>query len=259
MSASLGNRELPQAGAKAFSAVLNPLEKAHHEGLSTLAHLWDRYVWLIGVEAQRDSLMSRVRILEAKNSQLLEHERENLRLRALLHYVEATKHRGVAATVIGRDPSNWFDTIDIDRGKKHGVLPNLPVVDGRAIVGQTTSASSESAKVLLLTDSTSAIDAIVQSSRAPGIVEGTGSKYLLLKYVLKDQLVEVGDRVIASGLDGVFPKGTLIGVVTEVNSQAVGLFQEIRLAPSVDNRRLENVLVLTQQAASAPEKSQEGK
>ena len=107
--------------------------------------------------------------------------------------------------------------------------------------------SRTTSKVLLLTDSASAIDAVVQRNRAVGTAEGgLGRTSLRLRYVLKlkEFLIEPGDRVIASGLDGVYPKGALIGVVSSANPNAGGLFQEIEMQPSVDVYRLESVLVL---------------
>jgi len=113
--------------------------------------------------------------------------------------------------------------------------------------------------VLLLTDNSSAVDAIVQSSRASGIAEGgVESDVLRLRYVekLAEAQVHAGDRVIASGIDGVFPKGTLIGVVHKVNPTAPGLFQYIEIKPSADLQRLENVLIIipqkTESAQSGP-------
>ncbi|MCC6953479.1 MAG: rod shape-determining protein MreC, partial [Deltaproteobacteria bacterium] len=157
---------------------------------------------------------------------------------------ERWKLTGVAARVIGRDPSNWAHTVTIDRGSHDGLRIGLPVVDGNAVVGQIVAVSRSSSQVLLLSDNSSAIDAIVQKSRAQGTVEGALGKKLYLRNVLREQEVLPGDRVIASGLDGVFPKGTLIGVVTRVDPAPNGVFQNVELEPSTDLVRLESVLVL---------------
>ena len=204
----------------------------------------NHYIYLVNVAGERSELASRIKALEAQNSRLIEFESENGRLRTLLNFQEETGLSGVAATVIGRDPSNWIRTITIDRGELDGVRPGLPVVDGHAIVGQTTVVSERSAKVLLLTDSRSAIDAIVQSSRSPGIIEGTSFDLLRLRYVLREHEVKVGDRVVASGLDGVYPKGALIGVVTAVSSKPDNIFHAVDVQPSVDVSRMENLLVV---------------
>lgn len=253
MSYSSRNPEVARSGARVIDAALVPFEKGYHEVSESTKYLWTHYVWLLDVEEERNSLLDRVKELEAFNSRLMEHQRENDRLRQILEFSDSTSHEGVVATVVGRDPSNWIQTITINKGSEHGIGSGMAVVDGNAVVGQVTMVAPRSAKVLLLTDSTSAIDAIVQSSRAKGIAEGGLRGGLLrLRYVerLQEVPVRAGDRVISSGLDGVYPKGTLIGVVHRTDESKGGLFQFIEVAPSADLRRLENVLVIVPQADS---------
>ncbi len=262
MSASSRNPKIANSGALVIDTVLVPLEKGYHEVSESTKYLWTHYVWLLDVENERNSLLDRVKELEALNSRLMEHQRENDRLRGILQFSNTTSQQGVVATVVGRDPSNWIQTITIDRGADQGIAIGMAVVDGNAIVGQVTSVTAGSSKVLLLTDSTSAIDAIVQSSRATGIAEGGMHGGLLrLRYVerLQEIPVRAGDRVIASGLDGVYPKGTLIGVVHRTDESKGGLFQFIEVAPSADLRRLENVLVIAPDLKGALNEGEGGK
>jgi rod shape-determining protein MreC len=256
MSASMSNRELPRLGARVVDSALTPMQKVYHELLESTKYIWSHYLWLLDVETERNDLVERIKELEAQNSRLMEFESENLRLRNLLHFSEETGHNGLVASVIGRDPSNWIKTVTIDRGANDGVRPGLAVVDGNAIVGQTTAVTGNSAKVLLLTDNTNAIDAIVQSCRASGIAEGGSENEMLhLRYVekLEQSQIHAGDRVIASGIDGVFPKGTLIGVVHRVDADAPGLFQYVEIKPSADLHRLENVLIIVPEKNSVPQ------
>jgi rod shape-determining protein MreC len=235
---------LPQLGGQMINSVLSPVEKISHEAFGSVSYLWTRYVWLLNVEAERTDLSRRVRALEAETSRLAELESENERLRGLLGFTEASGLHGIAATVIGRDPSNWVRTVTIDRGSDHGIRPGFAVVDGRAVIGQTIVVGARSSRVLLLTDNSSAIAALVQGNRAQGIAEGSLGKSLTLRYVLKDYPVAVGERVIASGLDGVYPKGVLLGVVSQVQPDSAGLFQTVLVEPSVDLNRIEDVLVI---------------
>jgi rod shape-determining protein MreC len=99
--------------------------------------------------------------------------------------------------------------------------------------------------VLLITDHGSAVDAIVQASRARGVVGGAGARFCEMRYVLPDQEVRVGDRVITSGMDLVFPKGLLIGIVSEAGRRSSSMFRSVELKPAVDFAVLENVLVVT--------------
>jgi len=245
MSNSIANPKLPKVGAELLNTALSPVEEVHSSGLSSIRKSWGHYLWLMGVEEENISLKEKIKVLETKNSELIEYSHENSRLRSLLNYTKEFKLPGIAGTVIGRDPSNWVRSITIDIGGKEGLAVGQPVVDGHAVVGITTVVSEESSKVLLLTDSTSAIDAIVQRTRAPGIVESDAEKHLGMRFVVKEDDVAVGDRIVTSGLDGVFPKGILIGVVMDVDSDKAGLFQGIDLTPSANLDHLENVLVLS--------------
>lgn len=242
-STSIARPRFAQFGSSLVGAALAPFTKIYQQSTSSVQSVWERYIYLVGLSKESGVLHQRLAALEARNSQLLEVEHENERLRQLLNFSVVSGVTGVTATVIGRDPSNWVRSITIDRGRNSGLRPGLSVFDGHGVVGQVISVTSESAVVLLLTDSSSAIDSLVQGSRGVGIVEGRGDETLLLRYFLKDYEVQVGDRVIASGLDGVYPKGALVGVVTLVRPDSSHLFQYVELTPVIDVRRIENVLV----------------
>jgi rod shape-determining protein MreC len=257
MSASITNREIPRTGARFINACLAPFEHFHHEVTETVRFVWSRYFYLVGIEAERDELVLSLKNLRAENARLIEHRHENERLRTVLAYRESNRVGGVTAEVISRDPSNWIQTITINRGSKDGVTPGLAVVDGNAIVGQTTAVTETTAKVLLLSDNASSIASVLQKNRAPGLIEGTTEDYLLMRYVEKKYDVRVGDAVISSGLDGVFPKGTQIGSVVEVDNTGLDLFQHIRVTPTVDIDRLETVyVVLPHQVVEIKESAQ---
>jgi rod shape-determining protein MreC len=244
MSASVANRNISQYGSRIIGEVVAPINKTYYEVFETVHYYWKRYFWLWDVEKERDELLTRVKELEQSNAVLKELTRENTELRRILKFSQSYQLEGVAARVISRSPSNWTRTISIDRGIAHGLRPGLAVVDGKAIVGQVISVFSNSAKVLLLNDTASAIDVLLQSSRAAGIVEGRLDKPLELRYVVKESKVNLGEKIIASGLDGVFPKGLLVGEVNSVSSGSSGLFQSITVSPAVSFEKLENVFVV---------------
>jgi rod shape-determining protein MreC len=112
------------------------------------------------------------------------------------------------------------------------------------VIGRVVEVTAQSAKVLLLTDSNSGIDVIVQRTRARGIVSGSLENSTILKYVKRSEDVQIGDRLITSGLDGIFPKGLMVGTVTKVRKQTLGLFQAIEVIPSVTTAQTEVVLVV---------------
>jgi len=104
--------------------------------------------------------------------------------------------------------------------------------------------SSRYSKVMLIIDRNSSVDALVQRTRARGIIKGEASGHCLFKYVLRKDDVRAGDKIVASGLDGVFPKGLPVGDVKEVIRRTSGVFQEVRVVPYIDFEKLEEVLVI---------------
>jgi rod shape-determining protein MreC len=248
VSVSRSSLGIAQVGTRVVDTMFLPLQRSYLAVTNELRRTWEHYIWLIGVAGERDELLSRLRELEAKNSQLIELESENNRLRGLLNVTTSNSWDGVSAVVIGRDHSNWVREVTINKGSSAGIRRGQPVMDGHGIVGQVITVAENSSRILLITDSSSAIDAIVQSCRASGVVEGgLGSSTTVLRYIMKskDYPVRIGDRVIASGLDGVYPKGALVGVVKKVDANSSGMYQYIEIQPSADVERLENVVVLT--------------
>jgi rod shape-determining protein MreC len=120
----------------------------------------------------------------------------------------------------------------------------MAVVISEGVVGRVIEVSPDTAKVLLLTDPNSALDVIIQRSRAQGIMEGKVDEVCVLKYVQKSDDVQVGDQVITSGLGGIFPKGLMTGMVTKLDRKRPGIFQYIEVSPAVDFSKLEEVLIL---------------
>jgi len=148
------------------------------------------------------------------------------------------------ASVIGVDSSAWFRTVLLDRGERDGVKRGMAVVTPQGVVGHVVAASSHAAKVLLLIDNSSAVDVTVERSRARGIVEGERENFCALKYVVHGDDVQVGDRLVSSGMGGFFPKGLPVGNVTEISPEKHGLFQRAIVQPSVDFNKLEEVFVI---------------
>jgi rod shape-determining protein MreC len=242
---SAKNPEFVRMGYSVISEFIYPLQSLNKVVRDSFSGVWEGYVSLLSVREENEKLGLRVSQLEIENSRLLEFQDENRRLRGLLKISEDVGVKGVAARVIGYDPSNWVQAIIIDRGFKDGVKPGMAVLESEGIVGQIVSTSLSSSRVLLIADHGSGVDAIIQSSRARGVVEGSGSGMAKLRYVLVGEELKEGDRVITSGMDGIYPKGLLIGSISEIKSKSDGLFQAIEVKPSVVFSKLENVLIVT--------------
>jgi rod shape-determining protein MreC len=227
--------------------IVAPFQKATTWVAQSLKDIWRNYFNLISVAKENRELKRSLGQAIEKNRRTAEIVLANDRLRALLNFKEKSTYQVIAAEVVGKDPSPWFKTVMIDKGKKDGVKKAMPVVLADGIVGQVVDVSDHYAKVLLVIDQNSAVDALVQRSRARGVIKGIMGGKCVFQYALRKDDISVGDIIVSSGLDGVFPKGLSIGQVAEVVRRNAGIFQEVFVAPFVDFEKLEEVLVVLTQ------------
>jgi rod shape-determining protein MreC len=223
---------------------MRPLQVGVASALDSATTAWRGYIALVGVRQQNDHLRQRVLELEQQAIRLAEVEKTDRRLEELLGFRSTLDVDTVAAQIIGRDPLPWFSTVTINKGDADGAHRNGAVLSPFGVVGQIMATSSHSARVLLITDHNSGVDAIVQRSRARGIVEGALDGGCVMKYLKRGEDIDVGDRIVTSGLDGIFPKGIIIGDVTHVTRGNRGLLQVADVKPSVPLDRIEEVLVV---------------
>jgi rod shape-determining protein MreC len=181
---------------------------------------------------------------------------ENERLRGLLNLKEQTGYDQVAARVIARDSSVWFNTITINRGSSSGIGLNMPVVTASGIVGRVIAASPWTAQVMMVTDEKAAAGAIVgqlSESGALGSVRGLGESGLVeMRYVSGLQKVEVGDYILTTGQDGIYPPGLSVGEVVQVKHGTATQTHQIFIKPSAKLDQLEEVAVLLYHAPPRP-------
>lgn len=233
--------------------LMRPLQIGAQETVAKLKEIRQGYVTLRGAASENERLKGRIIELEAERNQLLEVEATNRRLRELLEFRSQLPAGSVTAAVIGNSASTWFHSFILDKGSADGVVKGMAVVSPVGVIGQVVAVTSKSAKVLLITDPHSGVDVIVQRSRARGIVSGSLDSGTILKYAKRSEDVQEGDRLITSGLDGIFPKGLLAGTVTKVRKKSFGLFQYVEVALAVDPSRIEEVLVVSAEATQAKE------
>jgi len=224
--------------------VISPFQDALTHTIHFTKSIWKHYFFLVSASRENENLKKNLSHVMQKNNEYHEIKIANDRLRKLFDFRQNIADEVLVAEVIGIDPSPWYRTIIIDKGKADGVERAMPVIIPEGVVGQVIDSSEHYSKVLLIIDQNSAVDALVQRNRARGIIKGMSSDQCIFKYVLMRHDIEMGDSVIASGLDGVFPKGLLIGHVTEKAEGNSGLFQEVSVTPFVDFEKLEEVLIL---------------
>ena len=242
---SAKNPVLARAGATLFAELTGPVQKLSHGMSRGFSGVWENYIALLGIRKEMSHLKDRLAQLEAENSRLLELENENQRLRSIVSLQSETGLQGVAAEVVGYDPSNWARGISIDKGERDGVRVGMPVLEGNGVVGQVVAVAAGTSRVMLLVDHSSGVDAIVQGGRARGVVSGAGEDGCELRYVRREEELNKGDRVITSGMDGVYPKGLFLGIIWELDGRPAGLFRSVGIRPAVNFSRLETVFVVT--------------
>lgn len=244
---NLRNKEHANPVERAVMTLTAPVAGSAAFLSGSIGDVWSNYVDLI--EVRRENIELRRSVKRLNERIVANHEAvvENHRLRALLELKASVAIPSIAVSVIGEDSSAWFKTLVVDRGSNDGLAEGLPVVAAGGVVGRVIKVAPQSSRVLLLTDHASAIAAIVQRSRARGVVRGAGGGRCSLEFTVKDEDVKVGDSVISSGIGGVFPKGLPIGEVTMVKKGEYGVFQTIEVRPTVNIGKLEEMLVLVRQ------------
>ena len=242
--ASTVGRQAFRAPHKIALETIGLLQSGVSKVISGTGSIWHDYLALVGVKQENERLREEIRQLKALNNQFLEAAATNVRLAKLLEVKETIPAPTLTAQIIGKDPSQWFKTIIINRGSQDGVRKGMPVVTVEGVVGQVKNTAPHYSKVLLANDPNSAIDVLIQSNRVQGIIKGNGDGNFNLHYVLKNYEINTGDLIITSGVGGVFPKGLPAGVVTSAVKGRRGMFQHIEVEPAVDFARLEHLLVI---------------
>ena len=205
----------------------------------------DTYVFLVHVKKENKRLLTENnRLVEIVNN-MREIEHENSRLRELLAFKLRYLPSGVTAEVIARDTTSEYQTVRINKGLDVGLSRRMPVITPSGVVGQLINVWQNFSDVLLLTDQNHAVDAIVQRSRARGVIKGGVPPLCELHYLANTDDVQVGDVVVTSGIENIFPKGILIGTVQKVEKKTYSVTQNIEIRPTVNLSKLEEVFIVT--------------
>ena len=210
---------------------------------------WDDYLALQRVSTENERLRQEVARLQIALQQERALAQQSRTLEQLLELRTEAELATVAAGVIAGSASPDFRTLTIDKGTRDGLRPDMAVIAPAGIVGRIITPSTRAAKVQLLIDRNAAAGALIERSRAQGVVEGTGGD-LRLNYVSATADVKVGDVVVTSGIDGIYPKGFVVGQIESVE-RGSGTFGAIVIRPAVDFSSLEAVLVVVTPAAAA--------
>lgn len=183
--------------------------------------------------------------LTSENAELEEEAQAATRLQQLLDLKNSYNLQSQAARIISASTDSWTRTVVIDKGTSSGLAVGMPVTDAGGAIGQIIECDAASSTVRLITDENSDVSAMVQSSRAQGMLKGSADGTLHLTLISIDQTVNVGDAIVTSGLGGVFPKGLPLGKVSSVNRSDGALYYDIEVSPASSTENFEEVLVIT--------------
>ena len=236
--------ELPRKFSVLSGYVWHPMESVLINSWGALGLYWSHYLWLVGAQEELARVSLEKKELEREVSVLRNLQLENEELKDALNFQSVTGHRGLMAKVSGFDPSSWSRTLTIDKGSDQGLGMGMAVVDGPGLVGQLIQVADNWARVLLIDDKASAVGAVLEKSQTPAIVEGSLGRRLKLSYLENKVEIAVGEKVMTSGLDGVYPKGLLIGTISNFSKDPGKIFQEVSIEPATDGVKARFVQVL---------------
>ncbi len=255
-----GNHEATAVESVAGSAV-TPVNRGFYTFFDSISDFFTNVFNPTKAEAENVELKKELSKLREESSQMEELQKENQRLTELLGFVQQNpRYTTVAATVVGKDPGIWFDVFLINVGRNQGVEKDMAVVNAQGLVGRVIEAGADWSKVMAIIDARSSVGTLLDRSRDSGMVRGTFSSsdatgMCQMYYLDSDADVLPGDKVITSGLGGIFPKGLTVGEVVELGSKTEGTSRRVMVKPTVDFSHMEEVLVIKEEKETGDTKT----
>jgi len=219
----------------------------------SVGETWNRYIALQQVWEENQRLKQEIQQLQGEQNRLREQSILAMEFQALSMYQATAPLTTIPARIIGRNVSNWYQALVINKGTRDGIKAEMGVITNAGVVGRVVRVNPITSIVLLLSDPNVAITGMIQTSRDEGIIQGTPQGNIHMKYLPPLSPVHVGDVVVTSGLTDDFPRGLQIGHIQQVTKAATDLFQSGEITPIADFSKLEGVLIITsfQPAVSA--------
>lgn len=235
---------------------LTPVERAGTWSFSRISGIWHGYIGLQDTRRENARLQKELDELRMRNRELESRAAEGQRLANLLSFRSAHPEASmIPAEVIGASADPTSHTLFINRGERDHVRRNLAVITPEGVVGKIVEVFPSTSQVLLINDRDSGVGALFAASRTHGVVKGSGDPNPHLDYIVNDEKVQSGDKILTSGEDHIFPKDLPIGTVESAKPGTP--FQIIGISPAARLDRLEEVLILLSQQELTPKKSEE--
>jgi rod shape-determining protein MreC len=224
---------------------ITPFERALVWVQNSTGNVWHNYFYLRGVRAENRQLKQQIEQMRLEQVRLAEDAAQARRLQTLLAFKEQFISRTVAAQVIGSSGSDLSRIVYIDKGENAGIKRDMAVMTADGIVGKVLLVYPSVSQVLLISDQSSGVGALLEKTRLQGVLRGTANGEVVLERVMSDEQVAVGENILTSGGDQIFPKGLPVGTVTKVSS-GKDLFLNIKIKPAANLSKLEEVMVLVE-------------
>ena len=227
----------------AVQTITYPVQTSVQSVVSTIKNTWNSYINLIEVNEENKMLKQQLLNMEEKLNQHIENSVQFFRLRSQLLFAQKKAHKEIFSEIIGESADNTHQIRLINRGSNQLLQRNYIVIRKEGLVGRIQSVSPFQSSVQLITDHRNRVPALIQRNRIRGLIYGT-REGLEMRQINQHAIIKIGDRVISSGLGGLYPKGLLIGWVNEIRHQKHELFKTAILDSAVDFNQIEEVFVI---------------
>lgn len=231
-------------------AVFEPFDRSLHWVTSSTRQTWRNYAGLWNAQQENKQLRQELTTAQGRLQELSEQAAETESLRELLELKKTIPFQTVAAEVIAASPGERAKAVFIDKGLDVGLALDLAVITPAGIVGKIIAVFPRTSQVLLITDPSSGVGCMLEKSRVQGVLKGTGKSLPGLHYILNTHPVTVGEKVLTSGLDQIYPRGLVVGTVVE--TRPANVYRSITVRPAAPLDRLEAVLVIRKPPSQQP-------
>jgi rod shape-determining protein MreC len=223
---------------------IKPIQYGFNSVGNRIANFFSTIGSIGDLQNKNKELEQEVLKLNAEIAKLKEFENENKVLREQLGFAQSSNYKLLPAEIIGREPEDFFQYLIIAKGEKDGVKNGMFVLSSGQLVGKITETYKNSSKLLLITNPSSSVGAMIQGSRATGIVKGAIGGGLVMEMIPQNEVVRTGDTVVTSGLGGDYPKGLVLGNIESIESKPDELFQKANIKSQIDFKKLEMVFIV---------------
>lgn len=236
---------------RALTAVTGPVQEAAYGITDSVGGIWSDYVYLVDVKSENEELRRHNQVIAKEAVVAKQLRQENARLRQLLSFrEEKADGNGIAARVVGKDISPHYLVVKLvaDLGSEQGISAGMPAVTYEGLVGRVSRVGLDYCEVMLSADSRSRVNVKIEGKGVIGVLQGRGDEHQYtarFRFLHRSEPVDVGDTIVTSGHDQVFPAGLVVGYVTDSEMRQDGLYYEYDIVPAVNFSTLEEVLILT--------------